>query len=139
MKSKIKSVLTVTLVAAAFSFVAVSANAQTKGKPWPAPESAEKTKNPQASNAENLAEGKTLYMKHCKSCHGTKGKGDGPKAANLDVLSGDFSTAEFQKKSDGELYWKTTEGRDPMPSFKKKITDDERWKIVSFMKTLGAK
>nr|MBK9650407.1 c-type cytochrome [Bacteroidota bacterium] len=139
MKSKIKSVLTVTLVAAACSFATVSAQAQAKGKPWPAPESAAKVKNPQASNAENLAEGKTLYMKHCKSCHGAKGKGDGPKSANLDVSSGDFTTVEFQKKSDGELYWKTTEGRDPMPSFKKKITDDERWKIIAFMKTLGEK
>jgi mono/diheme cytochrome c family protein len=43
-----------------------------------------------------------------------------------------------QSLSDGELYYKIKEGRDDMPSFKKKITDDEEiWHIVNFMRTMA--
>jgi cytochrome c5 len=48
-------------------------------EPWPVPENYKTMKNPVASNAESIAEGKALWGTHCKSCHGTKGMGDGPK------------------------------------------------------------
>jgi len=105
---------------------------------WDAPESAKKLKNPTQSDKESIAIGKTLYAKHCKSCHGKSGLGDGPKAAELDTPSGDFTTAEFQGQTDGELYWKSTEGRDDMPTFKKKIpSDEDRWLIVNYMRTFS--
>lgn len=106
------------------------------GKPWPAPESAVKMKNPVKSDAGSLKEGKDLYAQHCKSCHGAKGKGDGSKAAKIDISCGDFTAPEFAKTSDGELYWKTTEGRKPMPSYKEKLSDTERWKVVNYMRSL---
>ena len=106
-------------------------------KPWPVPDNAKNVKNPVASNAESIADGKTLYSTHCKSCHGTKGLGDGSKAAQLKTEPGNFSTAEFQAQTDGALFYKTSEGRDDMPSFKKKIPDaDDRWSVVNFMRTL---
>jgi mono/diheme cytochrome c family protein len=108
-----------------------------QNKPWAVPDNYQKMKNPVASNAESIAEGKTLYSTHCKSCHGAKGLGDGSKAAQLKTDPGDFSKADFQAQSDGALFYKTSEGRDDMPSFKKKIPDaDERWSIVNYMRTL---
>jgi hypothetical protein len=63
--------------------------------------------------------------------------GDGSKAAQLKTDPGDFSAASFQSQSDGALFYKTSEGRDDMPSFKKKIPDaDERWSIINFIRTL---
>ena len=106
-------------------------------KPWPVPDNYKNMKNPVPSNAESIAEGKTLYGTHCKSCHGTKGLGDGSKAAQLKTEPGDFSQADFQSQSDGAIFYKTSEGRDDMPSFKKKISDaDERWSVVIYMRTL---
>jgi len=106
-------------------------------KPWVVPDNYKTMKNPVASNAESIAEGKSLYATHCKSCHGTKGLGDGTKAATLKTEPGDFSKAEFHSQSDGALFYKTSEGRDDMPNFKKKIPDaDERWSIVNYMRTL---
>ena len=106
-------------------------------KPWPVPDASAKAKNPVAADAASIAEGKSLYNTHCKSCHGAKGLGDGSKAAQLKTEPGDFSSADFQSQSDGALYYKTTEGRDDMPNFKKKLPDaDERWSIVNYLRTL---
>lgn len=106
------------------------------GKPWNAPADAIKKTNPM-KGPDALKEGKDLYSQHCKSCHGVKGKGDGPKAEKIDISCGDFSSPEFAKKTDGELYWKTTEGRKPMPSFKEKLSDNERWSVILYVKTLS--
>ena len=106
-------------------------------KPWIVPDAAKNKKNPVASDAQTLATGKTLYTTHCKSCHGAKGMGDGPKAAHLKTEAGDFTKATFQSQTDGTLFYKTSEGRDDMPSFKKKVPDeDDRWALVNFMRTL---
>ncbi len=121
------------------AFVACSTSAQDKGKEWKAPESAKKLKAAVPADDENIAAGKALYSKHCKSCHGASGKGDGPKAAQLEKECGDFTTANFKTLSEGEVYWMTTEGNDPMPTFKKKTTEEERWQITHYVKTLGKK
>src|SRR6187401_1352231 len=113
------------LVAALFGFFLLSfAPKNTAQDPWKAPDAAKNKVNPtKADAAATLANGKSLYSTHCKSCHGTKGKGDGPKASQLDTESGDFTKPDFQKQTDGELFYKTSEGRKDMPSFKKKIAD----------------
>ena len=110
---------------------------QRGGDPWAVPDKFVKMKNPVASNPESIATGKALFAKHCKSCHGSKGLGDGTKAAQLKTKCGNFSTGDFQKQTDGAIYYKTIEGRDDMPSFKKKIPDtDELWSIVNYIRTL---
>jgi mono/diheme cytochrome c family protein len=106
-------------------------------KPWNVPDAAKNKKNPVASNSESIAAGKALWSTHCKSCHGNKGLGDGTKAAQLKTEPGDFSKASFQSQTDGALFYKLSEGRDDMPSFKKKVADEEdRWSLVNFMRTL---
>jgi mono/diheme cytochrome c family protein len=105
--------------------------------PWPVPDSYKNKVNPLKGNAESLVTGKTLYNQHCKSCHGTKGKGDGPKAAQLDTECGDFTKATFQAQTDGALYYKTEKGRKDMPSYKTKIPDpNDIWAVVNYMRTL---
>jgi mono/diheme cytochrome c family protein len=104
---------------------------------WKVPAKYENMKNPiPAKTDANI--GKSLYTKHCKSCHGAEGYGDGPKANEMNGDLGDFSSEEFQEQSDGALYYKTTIGRDDMPEFTKKLPDDEdRWLIVNYMRTLA--
>ena len=103
---------------------------------WKVPDAQKNKVNPLKDDAASLATGKTLYNQHCKSCHGTKGKGDGPKASQLDTDSGDFTSAEFKKQTDGSLFYKTYEGRKDMPSFKKKIPEaDDIWAMVNYMRT----
>ncbi len=137
-----KRLVTVALMMLVLGWITMSFESKTqddKPKPWKVPETSKKMKNPQAkAGAESVTAGKVLYTKHCKSCHGSKGLGDGPKAKELDTPSGDFSTKEFHGQTDGELFYKIKEGRDDMPSFKKKITDDEDlWNIVNYVRTFA--
>jgi mono/diheme cytochrome c family protein len=105
-------------------------------KPWAVPDAAKNKKNPVSSDAQTLATGKALWNTHCKSCHGTKGLGDGTKAAQLKTEPGDFSKPVVQTQTDGALFYKITEGRDDMPGFKKKVADeDDRWSLVNYIKT----
>ena len=105
-------------------------------EPWAAPDKYNKMANPLKGDASSISTGKEIWAKHCQSCHGKSGKGDGSKAAQLKTLPGDFTKADFHKQTDGSMFYKTLEGRDDMPSFKKKIPDqDEIWAVVNFMRT----
>jgi mono/diheme cytochrome c family protein len=106
-------------------------------KPWPVPDKNKAMANPVKSDAASLATGKELYNQHCKSCHGTKGKGDGTKASQLDTECGDFTKAAFQGQTDGSIFFKTSEGRKDMPSYKKKIPEaNDIWAVVNYLRTL---
>lgn len=131
MKTKIPVVLTLLLAFGLFAFMPKSGQ---QPKPWPVPDAWKNKVNP--IKGQDLDNGKTLWNQHCKSCHGTKGKGDGPKAAQLDTEAGDFSKAAFQNQTDGAIYYKTYQGRDDMPSYKTKIPDaNDNWALVNYMRT----
>lgn len=106
---------------------------------WEAPDAAKCKKNPIPSTDASIAAGKIIYTKTCYDCHGKKGKGDGPKSADLPKNPQDFTKDQFQKQSDGSIFWKVTEGRKPMPSFKKDLTEDQCWEVINYVRTLGTK
>jgi mono/diheme cytochrome c family protein len=136
---KEKKIIIGSLLALAFVFYAFMPFFEYQDE-WEVPAKYQKLKNPVVADDEAMDIGSELYSKHCKSCHGKTGLGDGPKSAELDTDCGDFTTAEFQKQSDGSLFYKTTFGRDDMPSFEKKISDDEeRWMIVYYIRSLEEK
>ncbi len=106
-------------------------------KPWNVPADKAKAANPVKTSASSIAEGKTLWNTHCASCHGKTGLGDGTKSAQLETAPPDFTKAIFQGQTDGSIFYKTAEGRGDMPSFKKKIADqDDLWNLVNFMRSL---
>jgi len=106
---------------------------------WKVPDKYEKMKNTAEANAENLLLGKSLYSKHCKSCHGKNGQGDGTKADELEGNLGDFSSEEFQSQSDGALFYKSYIGRNDMPNYEKKMSKEDMWILVHYMRSLGTK
>ncbi len=118
-----------------FVFISMTILKSNIQEPWKAPAKYEKMANPYADTADDGNIGKMLYMKHCKSCHGSKGHGDGPKSDSVDTEIGDFTEDAFKGQSDGALYYKTFIGRDDMPSFQKKITDKEdQWMVINYIK-----
>jgi len=124
------SVLAVSIMSVAFTSIQQS-------KPWPVPEKNAKMANPVKADKESLTAGKSLWSLHCASCHGKTGLGDGSKAAQLKTQPQDLTKADAQAQSDGSLFYKISEGREDMPSFKKKIPDPEDiWNVVNYMRTL---
>ncbi|HQV60813.1 MAG: c-type cytochrome [Chitinophagaceae bacterium] len=120
----------------AFGLFAFIPRTMVQPQPWPVPDAYKNKVNPLKGDAESLVNGKALYNQHCKSCHGTKGKGDGPKASQLDTDCGDFTKSTFHSQTDGSLFYKTFEGRKDMPAYKKKIPDqNDIWAIVNYMRT----
>ncbi len=109
-------------------------------KDWPAPDEAKKLKNPAPATDASLAAAKTIYVDKCAQCHGEEGKGDGPEAPMYDVKPADFTDAHILgEMTDGEIFWKIGEGRRPMPSFRKQLTEEQRWQLVNYLRTLAPK
>ena len=106
---------------------------------WVAPVRAAKKKNPIAVDAASLAKGKAIYTKECASCHGNAGKGDGPAAKALEKHPGDLSLPKLWDQTDGAIFWKLTEGRKPMPSNLLTMSEDDRWHVINYTRTLAPK
>jgi mono/diheme cytochrome c family protein len=124
-----------------FSFITLFAfvvpQDQKTAAPWEIPAKYKAMKNTAKGDAASEKLGKLLFAKHCKSCHGGIGEGDGPKASSMKTKIGSFKNAKFQGQTDGEIYYQAIMGRDEMPAFDKKILDDEdRWAIVNYIRTL---
>ena len=117
-------------------FVLVLMSSTAPQKPWDIPAKYKTMKNPKASSAASIAAGKELWLKHCASCHGKTGLGDGPKARTLETFPVDFTKAAFQGQTDGDLFYKTKIGRAEMPKYEGKIADDDIWFMVHFMRSL---
>lgn len=125
---------------AAMVSVVGMATAQTQ-KPretWVVPAKYQAMKNPvKTDDAAKVKLGKTIYAQQCKSCHGNFGAGDGPKAKNMKTVMIDFGSAEFQKQSDGTLYFQSIIGRGEMENYESKIPDEEdRWAVIAYLRTL---
>ena len=104
---------------------------------WSAPSGAAERKNPVESGPKSIAVGKEVYTNECVTCHGAKGKGDGKASAQLERKPGDLSDPKMNKQSDGELFWKVSEGKKPMIRFAKILTESERWHVVNYIRTLA--
>jgi len=99
---------------------------------WTVPED-QNTVSPSISFSKNSArEGKDLFNAKCKSCHGTVGEN---ASLPLNPEPGDPATEKFSKQTDGSLFYKITNGRGAMPAFASQLSEEERWKIISYFRT----
>jgi len=106
---------------------------------WNIPEEAKWRENPIHASPQALDAARVLYTDHCERCHGTTGKGDGPDATKFSTSPRDLTdTSRMSAQSDGELFYKITEGRRPMPEFKTKLTEEQRWQLVLLMRWMAS-
>ncbi len=116
-------------------FICTEVKAQSKT--WVVPKEADNVKNPLAGNTEILKYAKVIYTTYCGPCHGSKGKGDGIAAAGLAKKPADHSSDYVQNQTDGALYWMISTGRNPMPTYKTLLTDNQRWELVNYIRSLS--
>jgi mono/diheme cytochrome c family protein len=101
---------------------------------------AQKLKNPIPSDEISIEEGRKLYLRHCASCHGPSGKGDGSMAlaggtpANLTDETWDHGS------SDGEIFVVIRDGTSSdMEPYKDRLTEKQMWQLVNFIRSIGPK
>jgi len=92
-------------------------------------------------SSDNIAEGKELYERNCKICHGLKGLGDGPSSKSFDPPAANIAvTSKMPIASDPYLYWTIAEGgvmlETAMPPYKELLKEDEIWKIILYLREL---
>lgn len=105
--------------------------------PWIVPDAAKRVPNPLKPSQADLPRAQRVYLDKCAECHGDSGKGDGSQGKMYDPLPTNFTDAQqMDKVSDGELFYKISEGHRPMPSFKKRLTEEQRWQLVLFLRSL---
>ena len=107
------------------------------GLTWIAPKSADTLKNTLANNYNATTLGKILFEKKCVLCHGSEGKGDGIGGIALNPRPENLTNPFIQKQTDGAIFWKITNGKSPMASYKVILQDEQRWQLVDYIRQLG--
>lgn len=119
------------------SLLPAGAGAAPAQEPWVAPEEARAVENPVPPSEEALAAGRAAYEARCATCHGDTARGDGKATRFIRPAPADLSTVEARDRmTDGEIFYKITEGRKPMPGMARTLSEEERWQVVHYLRTL---
>lgn len=103
---------------------------------WLAPESSKSIINPYSENQIATQKGAQLFSKLCWTCHGKTGKGDGPAGKSLKPKPKNFALEKVQSQTDGEIFWKLSNGKGMMIPYKHSLSEDQRWQLINFIRTL---
>jgi mono/diheme cytochrome c family protein len=97
--------------------------------------------NPIPDDDGSLARGGEIYTKHCATCHGDYGNGDGPGGASLDPGPAPIGHTS-QMMSDAYLFWRVTEGGVPfetrMVPYRDILDENARWDVINYIRALGS-
>jgi putative copper export protein/mono/diheme cytochrome c family protein len=90
--------------------------------------------------APSVSRGAPLYAANCTRCHGAGGRGDGPLASTLPIRPADLTEPHLFAHEVGDIYWWVSHGLDNgvMPGFAAKLTPDQRWDVINFVRARGA-
>ena len=75
-----------------------------------------------------------LYKAKCAMCHGADGKGATPMGPKIGVR--DFHSPVVAKETDAEMFTLTKDGKNKMPAYKGKLTDDQIKDLVKYIRSL---
>ena len=104
---------------------------------WTAPPEAAARPNPVKATPEVLKKSAALFAQKCALCHGSGGKGDGVLAATLKPRPSDLTSEHTLMHPDGALFYKISEGRGAMPAWKSSLSEEERWGLVHYIRSLS--
>jgi cytochrome c6 len=90
-----------------------------------------------ASPAARADDSAALFKSKCAACHGADGKGDTAMGKTFKLR--DLASADVQKQSDADLTGIITNGKDKMPAYKGKLTDDQIKGLVAYVRGLAKK
>lgn len=91
--------------------------------------------NPFEGNADVIPQGKALYDRFCEHCHGAKGQGDG-LVGQVVLGVPAYNVGATKELPAGHIFHVITHGIRRMGAHGSQLSEDERWKIVSYVQTL---
>ncbi len=133
MKNKFQKQIITKLAFILIAFLYSSFATAQHAAPWRIPKKAINMKNPYPADSYSLERGMHSYQIDCIRCHGVEGKGDGLKAEKVRIEIADLGSDKVLKQTDGQLFWKISDARRPMPLTE--LTNDQRWDIVNYIRT----
>jgi len=103
------------------------------------PKAYEGTRSPLKPEGKAIAEGRALFAANCAACHGPDGLGDGNAGKALSPSPAVLAFMITRPIAvDPYLLWSISEGgkqfQSDMPSFKSKLTREEIWQIIAYMR-----
>lgn len=103
-------------------------------------------RNPVASTAQSIAAGKLLYEANCAACHGNLAQGAVKAGITLSIIEEqrgkqppDLTDDQWDHGStDGDIFTAIKRGLPPtmMPGFDGRMSDDDIWNIVNYLRSL---
>jgi mono/diheme cytochrome c family protein len=129
----------VMLVACGLSLAATSQDSDNGRRGWTIPEGASKEANPVATSPPVVEQGKKIYEKNCRRCHGDSGQGNGPDADPDEPPEDLTDPARAARNPDGVMFHKVWNGRKSpkMPAFKSEgLSKEDVWTVIHYVKTL---
>jgi len=140
-------------VFAVLALLAVDGRAgQTAAKPpddpYEIPDAARDRRNPVVRSDDTLRLAQVLWQKHCHTCHGAQGRGDGPNARLHERRKGhaprNLTDPKVQENlTDGEIFWRISKGiieddKIIMPAYEQKVPlEMQRWQLVTLVREFG--
>ena len=107
-------------------------------KRWVAAPESKATPNPVAPTPESMKEAQALFKENCAGCHNENGDGKGPASVVLPRKAANFTdAATMATMTDGELFWKMSNGRAPMPAWADSFTVNQRWQLVNYIRAFS--
>jgi cytochrome c5 len=97
-------------------------------------------KSPTGFNPTLILSGQRLYKQNCASCHGAEADGDGALASSLAKWPPTLTGGLLWERTEGELFWRIQHGvhdatgTETMPGFASKLSDDDTWALLDFLK-----
>ncbi len=99
--------------------------------------------NPFPITKEGMARGQELYGIYCGSCHGDKGDGSGylvrDNGGKYPAQPANFMLDDFINSSNGRYYHAIMVGRNAMGSHADKLSYEERWQVIHYIRSMQAK
>jgi len=103
---------------------------------WTAPPESKDVANPVKTDGRTVERGKKLFQTYCVACHGNAGSGDGAMGLKLGYKAANLTLENINQQTDGEIFWKISKGKAPMPSWEPQLLARDRWDLVSYVRTL---
>jgi len=105
----------------------------------PVPEKIPALSNPIPTSMESVGRGNATFTKYCAKCHGLRGNGRGPSAHGVTTFPRElWAWNNADASADGYLFEIITSGRTDMPPWGIILSENERWDVVNYIKTVEA-